>query len=188
MNIKIYYFSSTGNTKYGLTLLQYYLVSKGHDCELISVENEDAIRYDCDLLGFASPVYGGYPVKIMMDFIERSETFVYKVPVFTVLCPCSTMGFWGSREIFIDVLRSKYAGNRDLVFNQVIRLSLAQLNGQNPLNPSLTVSEAKRFDAAQQGIFPKSDFCLPGLFDGKKKNRDTAKQKDGFQILSDPER
>jgi ferredoxin/flavodoxin len=107
MNIKIYYFSSTGNTKYGLTLLQYYLVSKGHDCELISVENEDAIRYDCDLLGFASPVYGGYPVKIMMDFIERSETFVHKVPVFTVLCPCSTMGFWGSREIFIDVLRSK---------------------------------------------------------------------------------
>ncbi len=65
MNIKIYYFSSTGNTKYGLTLLQYYLVSKGHDCELISVENEDAIRYDCDLfIGFIS-------FSIRLKFIKR---------------------------------------------------------------------------------------------------------------------
>ncbi|NLG89017.1 MAG: 4Fe-4S binding protein [Clostridiaceae bacterium] len=107
MNIRIYYFSATGNTKYGLTMLQYYLVSKGYGCELISVENEDAIRYDCDLLGFASPVYGGYPAKIMMDFIERSETDVHKVPAFIVLCPCSTLGYWGSREVFIDVLSAK---------------------------------------------------------------------------------
>jgi len=107
LNIKIYYFSATGNTKYGLKLLQNYLASKGHSCELLSVEKEDTIRYDCDLLGFASPVYGGYPAKIVMDFIGRSGPFAYKVPAFTVLCPCSTMGYWGSREIFADALMSK---------------------------------------------------------------------------------
>ncbi|NLM09765.1 MAG: 4Fe-4S binding protein [Clostridiaceae bacterium] len=107
LNIKIYYFSATGNTKYGLKLLQYYLTSKGHSCKLRTVENEDSICYDCDLLGFASPVYGGYPAKIVMNFIERSKTFTYKVPAFTVLCPCSTMGYWGSREIFMDALSAK---------------------------------------------------------------------------------
>jgi len=107
LNIKIYYFSATGNTKYGLKLLQYYLVSGGHSCELVSVENEDSIRYDCDLLGFACPVYGGYPAKILMDFIKRSEVFACNIPAFTVLCPCSTMGYWGSSEIFADALSSK---------------------------------------------------------------------------------
>jgi ferredoxin/flavodoxin len=107
LNIKIYYFSATGNTKYGLKLLQHYLASKGNNCELVSVENEDTIRYDCDLLGFASPVYGGYPAKIIMDFIERTKAFTCKIPAFTVLCPCSTLGYWGSREIFVDALSSK---------------------------------------------------------------------------------
>lgn len=114
LNIKIYYFSATGNTKYGLKLLQHYLVSKGHNCDLIPVENKDTIHYDCDLLGFASPVYGGCPAKIIMDFIGRSEAFTYKVPAFTVLCPCSTIGYWGSREIFMDALKAK---NIDVIAN-----------------------------------------------------------------------
>jgi len=128
-------------------MLQYYLVSKGYGCELISVENEDAIRYDCDLLGFASPVYGGYPAKIMMDFIERSETDVHKVPAFIVLCPCSTLGYWGSREVFIDVLSAKniqVIADLGFLGTRAILLSLARLSAQNPFYyPSLTELEGR---------------------------------------------
>ncbi|NLN64596.1 MAG: 4Fe-4S binding protein [Clostridiaceae bacterium] len=107
MKIRIYYFSSTGNTKCGLLMLQNNLTLMGHNCELLTVEKEDTIRDDCDLLGFASPVYGGCPAKIVIDFIERSKRFTHKVPAFTVLCPCSSIGYWGSREVFMDVLASR---------------------------------------------------------------------------------
>lgn len=108
LKIRIYYFSATGNTKYGLLLLQKYLSSAGHTCELLSIENESSInRLGCDLLGFACPVYGGYPTQNMIELIEKSPCFDYEIPAFTVLCPCSTIGYWGSRELFTDILKRK---------------------------------------------------------------------------------
>lgn len=108
LKIKIYYFSATGNTKYGLLVLQKALKSVGHLCELRAIENEDAInKDDYDLLGFASPVYGGYPTENMIDFIKKSNVFDHKVPAFTVLCPCSSIGYWGSKEFFCKILATK---------------------------------------------------------------------------------
>lgn len=108
LKIKVYYFSATGNTKYGLLLMQKYLASVGHVCDILSIENESNISKDeYDLLGFASPVYGGYPAKNMMSFIKQSDYSQNEIPAFTVLCPCSTIGYWGSREIFADTLKSK---------------------------------------------------------------------------------
>lgn len=108
LKIRIYYFSATGNTKYGLLLLQKYLVSAGHICELLSIENESTInKDDYDLLGFACPVYGGYPIENMINFIKQAAYFEDEIPAFTVLCPCSTIGYWGSRELFADILKTK---------------------------------------------------------------------------------
>lgn len=107
MKIRVYYFSATGNTKFGLLLLQKNLREQGHSCELIPVENAAGIEGDCDLSGFATPVYGGYPSEIMMDFINRLPKIEEEKPAFTVLCPCSDVGYWGSRELLADLLKSK---------------------------------------------------------------------------------
>lgn len=108
LKIRVYYFSATGNTKYGLLLLQKHLLSAGHTCELLSIESENTIKKDdCDLLGFACPVYGGYPTENMMDLIEKSACFDDIIPAFTVLCPCSSIGYWGSKELFADILKKK---------------------------------------------------------------------------------
>ena len=154
LSIKIYYFSATGNTKYGLKLLQHYLASKGHSCELKPVENEESICYDCDLLGFASPVYGGCPAKIVLDFIGRSKTFEKTVPAFTVLCPCSTMGYWGSREIFTDALKEKsiqVIASLGFLGNPSHPIVLGSLNKGKPFVKSFAdgTGRPNQIDAAQ---------------------------------------
>lgn len=108
LKIRVYYFSATGNTKYGLLMLQKHLSSEGHTCELLSIENQRAIENgDWDLLGFASPVYGGYPTENMINFIRQSADFDDVVPAFTVVCACSSVGYWGSRELYAEILKEK---------------------------------------------------------------------------------
>jgi ferredoxin len=58
-------------------------------------------------LGFACPVYGGYPTENMLSFIKHSADFTHEVPAFTVLCPCSSLGYWGSKELFVQILKAK---------------------------------------------------------------------------------
>lgn len=109
MKIGIYYFSGTGNTKYGCEMIKKRMISQGHLCEIFSVESNTIFSYDgYDLIGFASPVYHGYPAQILMDFIKKIPIFGKTVYAFTIICPCFlNFGYWGSREHLNDLLESK---------------------------------------------------------------------------------
>ncbi len=111
MKIGIYYFSSTGNTECGVKVLKRHLELSGHQCETISIEKYAGVKPDkFELLGFASPVFHGYPAQIMIDFIKKIPVFEKQRLGFTILCPCFkllSIGYWGSRENFRDLIESK---------------------------------------------------------------------------------
>jgi ferredoxin len=111
MKIAIYYYSGTGNTKSGVEHMKKCFEKHNDTCELISICDNPSFepeRYD--LLGFASPVYHGFPAKVMIDFIGKISCRTKELPAFTILCPCFNLfelGYWGAKEHFYEMLAEK---------------------------------------------------------------------------------
>lgn len=111
MKTAIYYYSGTGNTKYGVEYLKKCFEKHNNTCELISICDKPSFEPEhYDLVGFASPVYHGYPAKVMIDFIEKISCCAMEIPAFTILCPCFNLfelGYWGAKEHFYGMLAKK---------------------------------------------------------------------------------
>lgn len=113
MRVMIFYYSGTDNTRKGVQILQEALRRNGHQCEVRSVEDGfEADSLDCDLLGFASPVYHGYPAKRMLAFLQSLPRFERPVLAFTALSCCFRpldIGVWGAREHFRERVEDRNA-------------------------------------------------------------------------------
>ncbi len=79
MRFVVFYFSGTGNTKWAAEKFQEILVSKGQQVNLFSADNIstqnlpeiELLIKDADILGFASPIYGGNLPPIMLSLIRE---------------------------------------------------------------------------------------------------------------------
>ncbi len=113
MKILIFYFSNTDNTRKGVQHLKDCLQEKGHSCEIGSIlKDSNPSEQKFDLVGFASPVYHGYPAKRMMQFIESWSGFKQPIKAFTILSCCFrpfNIGEWGAREHFRACLEKRGA-------------------------------------------------------------------------------
>lgn len=106
MKTLIVYFSATGNTKYGVQLIQAGIEknSENHcDCVEISDFSESSIG-DYDLIGFACPVFAYKPTLNMLELIQRLPDGKQK--------PCFTFVSYGgdlsnTHWIFNDQLKKR---------------------------------------------------------------------------------
>lgn len=72
MNSLIVYFSATGNTLHGCRLIREGITSAGGKCELASSrEFGPGQLANCDLIGFACPVFAFNPAIPLLDLISR---------------------------------------------------------------------------------------------------------------------
>jgi NAD-dependent dihydropyrimidine dehydrogenase PreA subunit len=74
-----FYFSGTGNTEWAVNQFKQIVTERGHDSEIISIDNLvvqktsfflDIVR-NSDFIGFANPIYGANIPPIMKDFIDK---------------------------------------------------------------------------------------------------------------------
>ena len=86
MNVTVFYFSGTGNTKWAAETLKKTLLDAGHGCRLCFIERQcnapEAIR-DADIIGFAFPVYGANMPAAVRGFVEGLPAGIEK-PAFIV--------------------------------------------------------------------------------------------------------
>lgn len=69
MNIVIFYFSGTGNSKYIAQLF-----SENLNCQCVNIENDTGfseIINNSDAISFCYPIYGSRPPRIMRDFVIK---------------------------------------------------------------------------------------------------------------------
>lgn len=88
MNISVFYFSGTGNTKWAVNNFKNAVADKGHECQLYSIEKdiEDIQKKikESDYVGFAFPIYGQNMPAIMSQFIcDLEKTLEKQVFVIT---------------------------------------------------------------------------------------------------------
>ena len=96
MDVRIFYFSGTGNTLWAVQHLCAYL--KDHQIKAIAISLEsldedrmlDHVR-SCDVLGIAWPVYGADMPEIVKDFVRSIPTVKHK-PLMTL---CTQYAFSG---------------------------------------------------------------------------------------------
>lgn len=88
MNIKIYYFSGTGNTAYIAARYKAGLLAGGHQCEISAMEEytlkgREIDLSEYDLVGIGFPVHAMDAPRIVRDFISllpisRTKYFLFK--------------------------------------------------------------------------------------------------------------
>lgn len=85
MDIIIIYFSGTGNTQLVSDQLSIKLSNKGHNVELLSIENISdisQINFNNKIVGFGFPIYKLTYPDIFINFIESLNTTLNENPVF----------------------------------------------------------------------------------------------------------
>lgn len=84
MNIKIYYFSGTGNTEIIANRISKTLrIKDDTNCELIAIDSiETDVDYEFDILGIGFPVYDFEPPEIVKDFIYKLKEQRRQKPTF----------------------------------------------------------------------------------------------------------
>jgi ferredoxin len=68
----LYYFSGTGNTKWVADRFKKTFEFYGSEIELLNIEKlEGNAEFDAELLILGTPVYGGMPPRLFLDFLSR---------------------------------------------------------------------------------------------------------------------
>lgn len=77
MNVVIYYFSGTGNTKWAVNELCRNLMQENHACTAISIDEKGIVPDEsivhADVVGFAFPIFGANMPNIMILFFKKLQ-------------------------------------------------------------------------------------------------------------------
>lgn len=124
LNVIIYYFSATSNTKKVTKMLTEHLQDRDVHVTMLSIEDiKKPIEFEetnsCDLLGLAYPIYGLSTPSIMYEFIKLlPEKFSGKVFLLQTAGDFITMNQSASRP-FIKRLREK---GYDVFYDRIVAM------------------------------------------------------------------
>lgn len=111
MNIDLFYFSGTGNTKYACDKFKVIMEQSGNFVTLHNIETPDiqisSILKQADIIGFSYPIYGANLPKIMDKFIN---SHFYNKQITKNVFIISTVGVINAFGPFIIKNRLKQSG------------------------------------------------------------------------------
>ena len=163
MEISVFYFSGTGNTKNACAHLKAFMETRNHSVTLhaiedLMIEDDEALASiidKADNVGLAYPIYGANIPKIVDSFIQRlSSLKIQRKKVFII----STVGFINAYGPFIIMKRLKKIG-----FSLYWHYEYRTVNSADIKKPPFDLLEEKH--AAQTDKFDK--FCI-SIIEGKK--------------------
>ena len=156
MRVSIFYFSSTGNTKFEGELVKKGFEDRGVKCELICIT--DKVDNECvayDLIGFASPVFNYKPSLCISEFIKKLPQQECK-PCFMVLTHAGLP--LGAFNLFSKQLKKKG-------FLPIAHFGLVCENSWTVLRFKINPSGLKRPTLRDQSRIKRFGKILPDIYE-----------------------